>query len=115
MKRYGTVYKDLKQSSKHWYTIQYYPMFLVRRLIFILFLIFVTDYPEAQCNCFIVFTLFSFAYLVIAKPFIHTVDNLLFTINELSLLSISLLQIIFITGFKDRAIIENTGWVMIAL
>lgn len=52
-------------------------------------------------------------YLVEAMPFKSTIDNTLAIINEVSVLSISLLQLIFTTDIKDQDIINYTGWVMI--
>ena len=49
MKRFGTMYKELR-LDREWYLFQYYPIFLVRRLIFVVFLIIMLSYPEIQCN-----------------------------------------------------------------
>ena len=49
MKRFGTMYKELR-LDREWYLFQYYPIFLVRRLIFVVFLIVMLSYPEMQCN-----------------------------------------------------------------
>jgi cysteine-rich repeat protein len=55
LQRFGTMYRDFK-TDKEWYLIQYYPMFLFRRLIFVAFLIVWVNYPEVQCNSFIFFS-----------------------------------------------------------
>ena len=47
LKRFGTMYAELKQD-KEWYCIQFYPIFLIRRLVFILFLIFMISQTEMQ-------------------------------------------------------------------
>jgi cysteine-rich repeat protein len=52
LKRFGTIYKDFR-TDKEWYKFQYYPIFLLRRLIFAIFLIVFLDYPELQWNSFI--------------------------------------------------------------
>ena len=49
MKRFGTMYKELR-LDREWYLFQYYPIFLVRRLIFVVFLIVMLSYTEIQCN-----------------------------------------------------------------
>jgi len=56
LKRFGTMYGNLKQT-RSWYHYQYYSIFLIRRLLFVVFLIFASDYPELQCNVFIMLTL----------------------------------------------------------
>ena len=56
LKRFGTMYADFRVDN-HWVWFQYYPIFLIRRFVFILFLIVLTDYPEVQCNFFILFSM----------------------------------------------------------
>ena len=34
LKRFGTMYQDFKTNGK-WYQVQYYPLFMIRRLIFV--------------------------------------------------------------------------------
>ena len=55
LKKYGTMYADFKTKGA-WYHFQYYPIFLVRRFIFVMGLVFLIKYPEIQCNCFIVYS-----------------------------------------------------------
>lgn len=52
VKRYGTLFCHLKDDGC-WYTLQFYPIFLVRRLAFVLSLIVLEGVPEVQCNVFI--------------------------------------------------------------
>ena len=46
-------------------------------------------------------------------PFKSPIDNALAIINDMSVLAISLLQLLFITDIKDKDTINYTGWVMI--
>ena len=52
LKRFGTVYRDFKENSA-WYCLQFYPIFLMRRLVFASMLILLEGYPEIQWNIFI--------------------------------------------------------------
>jgi proprotein convertase subtilisin/kexin type 5 len=52
LKRFGTMYRDFK-VHKEWYLFQYYPIFMLRRLIFVFFLIAFFKYPPVQCNLLI--------------------------------------------------------------
>jgi len=52
LKRFGTMYKDF-DAKKHWSTTMFYPLFLLRRLGFVMLLIMLTSYPEIQFNIFI--------------------------------------------------------------
>jgi len=56
IKRFGTMFVDFK-TDRQWYCFQFYPLFLVRRLVFVTLLIVMTNYPEVQCNCFTLFCL----------------------------------------------------------
>ena len=52
IEKYGTLFKHLKNDGC-WYTLQFYPIFLVKRLIFVISLIILEGIPEVQCNIFI--------------------------------------------------------------
>lgn len=51
-KRFGTMYLTLKLDG-HWALHQFYPLFLLRRLIFVIMVIVLEGWPEIQCNIFI--------------------------------------------------------------
>jgi hypothetical protein len=55
LQRYGTMYKELKQTEK-WYHLLYYPIFLARRLVFVGLLVLLPGYQEIQMNIFILST-----------------------------------------------------------
>ena len=52
LKRYGTLYEEFK-CDHAWYWIQFYPIFLFRRMVFASVLIILEGYPEIQWNTFI--------------------------------------------------------------
>lgn len=81
LKKFGTMYKDFK-VHKEWYLFQYYPIFLLRRLIFVGFLVVMIEYPSTQCNCFILFSYLTFCFQAVAKPFEEEIVNFLCCINE---------------------------------
>ena len=55
IKRIGNLFTELRNDR--WYQIQFYPIFLARRLFFILLIIFWSSYSEIQMNMFILSTL----------------------------------------------------------
>ena len=55
LKRFGTMYQNFKLKGS-WFSMQYYPIFLLRRLIFASFIIIAINYPEFQCNSFTFFS-----------------------------------------------------------
>ena len=52
-KKFGTMYNCCKTDS-HWSCMMFYPLFLIRRMIFVVILIAFTGRPEIQCNIFII-------------------------------------------------------------
>ena len=52
-KRFGTIYEELTHD-RGWEYMQFYPVFLLRRLAFLVLLIGLQGYSEIQCNIFIV-------------------------------------------------------------
>ena len=52
-KRFGTMYEELTHD-KGWEYMQFYPVFLLRRLVYVVLLIALQGYSEVQCNIFIV-------------------------------------------------------------
>ena len=56
VKRYGTMFKHFKHDGV-WYKLQFYPTFLVRRLVFAVSLIALENNPEIQWNIFILSSL----------------------------------------------------------
>lgn len=114
LKRFGTIYADFKLDHE-WYWFQYYPLFLLRRLIFVVFLICLLNYTEVQCNCFLLTSLMTFMFQALCKPFHDELINVLWSINEAILFSVSSIQMVFIVKMDDIRVIEMTGWVMISL
>ena len=52
-KRFGTMYEELIYD-RGWEYMQFYPVFLLRRLVYVVLLIGLQGYSEIQCNIFIV-------------------------------------------------------------
>jgi cysteine-rich repeat protein len=121
LRRFGTMYADFKTNDPLW--VQYYPIFLFRRLIFVGFLILLIDHSEVQVNAFIgfscmvssIFKVKVFFYQVLSKPFKHGIANFLCSVNEGCLTAIAVIQIIFITDINSISVVINTGWMMISL
>jgi cysteine-rich repeat protein len=121
LRRFGTMYADFRTNDLLW--VQYYPIFLFRRLIFAGFLILLINHSEVQVNAFIgfscmvssIFKIQVFFYQVLSKPFNHRVANFLCSVNEGCLTAIAVIQIIFITDINSISVVINTGWMMISL
>ena len=57
LQRYGTMYRDLRNDG-HWCNLQFYPVFLLRRLVFAGVIVLLTERQELQCNIFSLSSLF---------------------------------------------------------
>jgi cysteine-rich repeat protein len=68
LKRFGILFRDWKYE-KGWIYTQYYTIFMIRRLIFISFLILGTKFPEIQCNSFIFFSVLVSELVLIYRYF----------------------------------------------
>ena len=55
IKRMGGLFLELRNDK--WYQTQFYPIFLARRMFFILLIIFASSYSQVQMNLFILTTL----------------------------------------------------------
>ena len=51
IKRFGTMYEELI-NNKGWEYLQFYPVFLTRRLVFVILLLAFQQYSEIQCHIF---------------------------------------------------------------
>jgi cysteine-rich repeat protein len=77
LRRFGTMYGDFKTRDSLW--IQYYSIFLFRRLVFVGFLILLIDYSEVQVNAFIGFSCIVSSILTFRCSSIKSSPNHLIT------------------------------------
>lgn len=52
LKRFGIMYKNMDEQAS-WTNTMFYPLFMVRRAVFVFSIIFLTNFLEIQCNLFI--------------------------------------------------------------
>ena len=70
LKKFGTMYRDFK-TNKAWFHFQFYPLFMMRRMIFVTMLILMSEYEQVQWNSFILLSI-----LVSPYSFINLDTNL---------------------------------------
>jgi len=111
-KKYGSLREDLKINT---YSLYFYPIFMIRRLVYVAILIILYDYPELQFGAIILFDLIPMLfYLIIIKPFKQTMNNIINIYNEVTLIicfsSAFIMNIFEISDAKMNVL----GWVLIA-
>jgi hypothetical protein len=89
---------------------------MVRRIIFVMSVIYLNGYPVLQVNLMIVQSLSFVVYLIVAKPFEDPKINRIEIFNELSILFITYPSLLF-TGYfnADVDLQYKAGWAMIIM
>lgn len=90
--------------------------FMVRRIIFVMSVIYLNGYPVLQVNLMLVQSLSFVVYLIVAKPFEDPKINRIEIFNELSILFITYPSLLF-TGYfnADVDLQYKAGWAMIIM
>jgi hypothetical protein len=91
----GSFYEDIRTESK--WALLYTPIFLLRRILFCIFVLTLENYPLAQVILLIVSCGLYVLYLVLARPFTEAANNRMAIINE----SFVLLTSVCLLGFVD--------------
>jgi len=113
---YGNIVEDLKVKKGRLWPRYYYPIYLIRRLVYAVVLIVLIDYPFIQLWLIIfVTTIPILLYLSIVRPFDKLLDNILNIYNEaVVLISYSTVGILNSGHFKSSTVM-NIGWFMVGL
>ncbi len=108
--QYSTILKELDHSHPTRY--MYYPIFLIRRLVFVVLLVFLAESPVIQIILMSATALIMGAYIVIFRPQHEKVMLFLNTISEFLLIALHLLSFVFLEENiqQDRA--TEMGWIV---
>jgi len=114
--RYGNIVEDLIVRKKHLVARYYYPIYLIRRIIYAVVLIVLYEYPKIQMGLIIFVTTGPmFLYLCIVRPFKNFTSNILNIANEgIVVICFSSIGILNMETFKSNTIM-NVGWMLISL
>ena len=89
--------------------------FLTRRLVFVLSLIFLGDYPVYQCLLFFTFSVIAFAWTLLFRPFKLELMNTMSIFNEFIVLLIAMTLPVFIDVSIGKEAYDLTGWILVLL
>jgi hypothetical protein len=93
----------------------YIVLFLLRRLVFALSLVFLTDWPLLQVNLLFLQSLSLLLYLLACRPFDDPVISAQELFNELCILGVTYPSLLF-SGYLDDPLIEyQAGWYIVGV
>jgi hypothetical protein len=96
--RFDSLFSELRTEST--LALMYHPIFLLRRLLFVVTTHFLTSSPMLQVNFLFLQCLAMVSYLLKARPFAHPTLNRLEVFNELAILTVTYPTLVF-TGYLD--------------
>lgn len=98
---FGAFYADFKPDCR--LSLFFQPLFILRRLLFCLSVLFLGDFPGIQVSLFIYTSLFQVIYISKVKPFKESFMNTLEILNEFVVLAVSLM----LPAFTDFIVLNN--------
>lgn len=113
-RKIGSFYEDIRVESR--WSLLYTPIFIVRRILFCIFVLTLESYPLAQVILLILSTAFYIIYLFLARPFENSGSNRMTLINECFVLVVCFCLL----GFVDDICCDSDytqyylGWFVIA-
>lgn len=110
--RYGSIYSELCFERRG--PLNYYPLFLLRRYLFALSLVFLEGWPILQANLLFLQSLVSITYLIYTRPFENSTVNKLEIFNELTILAVTYPVFIYADPTDENMeAYYNVGWFII--
>ncbi|CDW83081.1 UNKNOWN [Stylonychia lemnae] len=106
--------KSLRQNTTKSFSLLFTPLYLARRIIFALSIVFLDD-GLIQALIFFLGCLVQVGYLVKVKPFYSKLSNQLEIFNEACILVISIFILTFTDAFPYQAASYEFGWIVLAL
>ena len=100
---YSALYKEFN-LNKGVLSLMFYPLFFAKRLVYVIGLCFLEDYPLAQVILNCIFCLIPICYLAIVRPFKSTANQILNLFYEAVLLGMFILSGVFLLDLSDSSI-----------
>ena len=113
MASYSTIIKEVDLS--HPIRYMYYPVFLMRRIIFVLSLVLFANMPKVQIAVMCFACVVMIAYVVVIKPQKERVMIILTAAGEAMLLILHLISIAFLDETMKEDTSNKIGWFIIVL
>lgn len=111
--QYSTIISELDVTTNLRY--MYYPVFLLRRAIFVIILVLFANSPKTQIAVFSGSALFMIAYILIIRPQKDKVMIILTAYGEIILLILHLITIAFLDETLSTKTTNMLAWVVLVL
>ena len=108
MERIGTLYLELNYENK--YAMLYYPVFLVRRLVYIYLIFQMTDKKGIAVMINIQLSILFTSYLILIKPFKSLLVNCIQMFNEACLMAVNYHMLLFTDYIPDNELKVMICW-----
>ena len=114
VKKYGTIYENLKYDSEHPYSPIYYPVFFVRRFLFSLVFILFVEWPAVQLGSIHLINFINFLYLLLFVTHKDMISSFLSLFSDMMLLITYLTSTFFyLESYFSRDTLKMFGWVVV--
>jgi len=105
--KYGAFYNDFKIENKG--ALLYHSVFVIRRYLFALTCVYLTDYPHFQIQLFAMYSIFYLWYLIAVRPFRAEFMNYIEIMNETVILLCSSSLFVFTRFVSDSRLQFQVG------
>ncbi|OMJ80297.1 hypothetical protein SteCoe_19504 [Stentor coeruleus] len=108
MKKWGSLYYEFKNNKGFW-SSQYYTLYMIRRLVYMMVLILMNDNLYLQFSIHLLFTILQLMYVFYFTPFKEKDVLLSLVFGEISTLLVIILSFLFIaeTSKSTRRLTES--------
>ena len=112
-KAYGSLCEEIR--FEHKLALLFNLLFLLRRVVFILTVTLLVDYPVLQLQVFMLMSLLMLIYLVHVKPFTEQSCNRLECFNELTILAVGTCLPMFTDIDRPSGVSTVYGWLVLGI
>lgn len=94
----------------------FHPLFIIRRMVFSMSLMFLGEYPSLQVGIFIYSSLLQVIYIGLVKPYEEKFKNNLELLNEFTVLIVSMMLPVFTDYMEQTQEVQySLGWIALGL
>ena len=109
----GIFIDNIKLDNKH--RVMFNVYFLCRKLLTVLVLVFMDDFPFFQMVILMLLGTLNLIYLITEKPLVFSMENKVETLNEMAVVISSHIMTLFLNTANPQELQDLLGWVIIGL
>ena len=110
---YGVLIEGLKHNDLDFVLFNFY--FILRRMVIVLILVWLDEYPFFQCTTMTVLSTINFIYMFSSRPLISRSENRIEIFNEGTILVCCHLMTLFLNIAIPQDLQMTLGWIMIGV